>query len=257
MFMLSTVKHRFCELYCSSRGTGFAVEIEGWGAQMRVLTFPKNRMKQAEKFKKAEAKQIFLSLSMVSLIMGALLLNDSLAGRNRPMYIVSENSSSHLQQLNRAIASAQPMDPFRDLEWEKQIANKLSPNPAADDRTPASVSRRISSMDELRYGSLAGNYRLVDQAQTEAKAGIREIEYVDPVDVMSKPVFLEPEAFLNKYGQLLSVSFDTYKASVQKDSTKEYELIKDQKVVGVAQFQMDTDGKFLGLKVRTSELQTQ
>lgn|GEM_PF-2542462 len=233
---------------------------------MRVLTFPKSRMKKVEKMKKAEAKQVILSLSMVTMIMGALLLNDSLTSSNRPLYIVSENSSSRIQQLNRAIASAHPMDPFRDLEWEKQLAQKLAIKPGADDRTPASVSRRVSSVDELRYGSLAGNYRMVDTAQTEAQPGIREIEYVDPVDVMAKPVFLEPETFLNKYGSLLSVSFDTFhpiaadkkdKASVQENSTKEYELIKDQKIVGVAKFQMDSDGKFLGLKVRTAGLQTE
>lgn len=226
---------------------------------MRVLSFPKNRMKQAEQMKKAEAKQVVLALSMVSLIMGAILLNDSYTGHNRPVYLVSENSSSRIQQLNRAIASAEPMNPFRDLEWEKQLAKKLAVKPGAEDRTPASVSRRVSSVDELRYGPLAGNYRMVDAVQTEAQAGIREIEYVDPVDVMAKPVFLEPETFLSKYGSLLSVHFDTYhyKASVQESSTKEYELIKDQKIVGVAQFQMDSDGKFLGLKVRTAALQTQ
>lgn len=231
---------------------------------MRVLSFPNHRMKKGEKIRRAEAKQVVLSLSLVSLIMGAILMNDSIAGHNRPTYIVSDNSDAgRIDQLNRAIASAHPMDPFRDLEWEKQLAKKLGDN--SEERKPASVSRRISSVDELRYGPLAGNYRLVasttadEKSKTEAQPGIKEIEYVDPVDVATKPVFMEPEAFLNKYGSLLSISFDTFHpTSVQaQNSVKEFELLKDKKVVGVAQFQMDSDGKFLGLKVRTADLQTQ
>jgi hypothetical protein len=221
--------------------------------------------KNSGKSRKTEIRQIMLSLSIVSLIMAAVLVNDSVTGRNRPVYIVSDNSSSgRIEQLNRAIASAHPMDPFHDLEWERQLAKKLG---SADERKPASVSRRISSVDELRYGPLAGNYRFVAsttedeakaKAKTEAQPGIKEIEFVDPVDVAAKPVFLEPETFLTKYGSLLSVSFDSYhKTSVQTASSQqEYELLKDEKVVGVAQFQMDSDGKFLGLKVRTAALQS-
>jgi hypothetical protein len=224
------------------------------GVVMRILDFPKNRSQRAEKAKRAEARQAVLSLSIISLIMGAVLLNDALVARQRPTYLVSDNMSpTRLQQLNRAIASAQPMNPFRDLEWEKRMAEKLAARSPQDARTPASVSRHISALDDLRYGFLAGNYRLVDE-QGEKHAGINEIEYVDPVDVTSKPVFIEPEIFLQKYGALLAVDFDKYKPTVQENSTKEYELMKDEKVVGRARFQLDGDGKFLRLKVRTASL---
>lgn len=215
-----------------------------------VIHFPESKMKKAKKLQKAETKNSVLALSIVSLIMGALLFNESISRTVRPVYLISDNASQ-LDKLNRAIASAQPLNPFRDIEWEKSMAERLGQQPNLDERNPASVGKSASQVDQLRFGVLAGKYHMADQTGV-ATEKIRDIEYVDSVDANDRPVFLEPDKFLVNYRSLLSVNFESFdKANPSQTNVREYRLMNGQKkVVGTAAFTMDDDGRFISLKVR-------
>lgn len=220
-----------------------------------VISFPEKKMKLARNKQNAGAKQAVASLSLVSLLLGALLLNDSLVRSQGPQYLVSDNtSSSDIQKLNRAIASAQPMNPFRDLEWEKKMAQRLGQN-SIEDRSPASIGKSATTLDQLRFGPLAGKYHVIDQA-TEDSIRIQEISYVDSDEINDRPVYLNPDQFLQEYGNLLAVEFTLFdKANPNQSQVREYRLLSEAKqVVGTAAFVMDDDGRFLSLKVRSASV---
>jgi hypothetical protein len=221
-----------------------------------VISFPENKSKAARKIQNQGTTHAVLSLSLVSLMMGALLLNDSVSRSGRAKYLLSDNTTaSEIQNLNRAIASAHPMNPFRDLEWEKKLAQRLGQEDSLVARTPAAVGKSATGLEKLRFGTLAGKYRVVDQAQG-SQAKVQEISYSDSDDTNDRPVFLKPEQFLQEYGSLLSVDFQHFdKASkTLPGSVQEYELLNDsKKVVGTAAFTMNDEGRFLSLKIRSAE----
>jgi hypothetical protein len=224
-----------------------------------IISFPENRMKKVRKSDRIGARQAVLSLSVVSILMGALLINDSIGRSSRPIYIISDNiqSPDQIEKLNRAIASAQPMNPFRDLSWERNLAKRLGQEAELTERAPASVSRKISSIDQLRFGALAGKYHVVNQPASGVSSKIQEIEYIDSNEVTDRPVYLNPDQFLKEYGSLLAIDFLLFDRANNPAQTqvREYRLLNGEKrVVGTAAFTMDDEGRFLALKVRSAAL---
>lgn len=220
-----------------------------------VISFPENKTKKVRRLEKQEAQKAVLSFSLVSLMMGALLLNDSIGRSGAARYVVSDNTSaSDIQSLNRAIASAHPMNPFRDLAWEKKLAARLNEESLAE-RTPAAVGKAANSLEQLRFGTLAGKYRVVDQ-EKDKQTKVQEISYSDSDDSNDRPVFLKPEEFLKEYGALLAVDFTTFDRPHQPadSQVREYRLLNQgKKVVGTAAFTMNDEGRFLSLKIRSAD----
>lgn len=224
-----------------------------------VITFPEKRMRPAKKQQKARTYQAVLSLSLVSLMMGALIINDSVnRSQSQQILVTDTTNASDLQNLNRAIASAHPMNPFRDLEWEKKMAKRLGQS-NLEDRTPASVGRNVTSVDQLRFGALAGKYRLLDRSAAGGSK-VQEISYVESSEVNDRPVFLDPQQFLKDYGSLLSVDFALFDRAnnPRQEQIREYRLMNSNKqVVGTAAFIMDDEGRFISLKVRSASENSQ
>ena len=220
-----------------------------------VISFPDNKSSKAKKLQRQGAQQAVLSFSLVSLMMGALLLNDSISRSGAAKYVVSDNtSSSDIQNLNRAIASAHPMNPFRDLEWEKKLADRLSQD-SLESRTPASIGKTVNTLEQLRFGALAGKYRVMDQVKGD-KAKVQEISYVESDDTNDRPVFLKPDEFLRDYGSLMAVEFSLFDRGNNPAQTqvREYRLLDNsKKVVGTAAFTMNDEGRFLSLKIRSAD----
>jgi hypothetical protein len=208
-----------------------------------VISFPENKMTRVKRLNRLEARNALLTLSAASFFMAALFVNDSLSRQPGPMYIISENSGSNIATLNRAIASAQPMNMFRDLEWEKKMAEKLGKAL----REPAAYGKTATATDQLRFGALAGKYFFSQKDDLK----LSEIRYVDSRDVGDRPVFMDPDTFLKAYGGLLAVSFDNYsKVDASATNVLDYRLLgADKQVVGTASFTLDEEGRFLSLRV--------
>ena len=215
----------------------------------KLLQFPKEKSKRAWALKKAEGQRLFLSMSLFSLILVAVFANEQMVRTERPIYLVSGNTQGpdRLDALNRAIASAQPVNVFRDLEWEHQLAKKLG-REIEDGRQPASISQKITLMDDLRYGPLAGKYRIIASEQ----AGVAEIEYVDSSEITDKPVQIgDAASFLSKYRSLMGGGFETAALSYQGQGREEYQLLgADQNPVGRASVEFDGEGNLLKLSIQ-------
>jgi hypothetical protein len=212
-----------------------------------VISFPENKMTRVRRLNRLESRNALLTLSGASFLLMALFVNDSLSRQPGPMYIISENSGSNIATLNRAIASAQPMNMFRDLEWEKKMADKLGKAL----REPAAYGKTATATDQLRFGALAGKYFFSQQDDLK----LSEIRYVDSRDVGDRPVFMDPDTFLKAYGGLLAVNFDNYaKVDASTANVQDYRLLgANKQVVGTASFTLDEEGRFLSLRVSSAQ----
>ncbi len=212
----------------------------------RVLPFPKEKSKRVRDRKRIEGQRLILILSLCSFILVAVFTNEQLMKNNRPIYLIADNSSHGLEQVNRAIASAQPMNMFRDVEWEHELAKRLADKA---DRQPASISTKPTLLDHLRYGELAGKYHILSSGDSSQVA---EVEYIDSTEISDRPVRIKDrEGFLLKYGKLLPIEFTKTALVETKDLVETWSLISGQgKTVGKAKLRFDESGQFLGLKVQ-------
>lgn len=217
----------------------------------KVLQFPQSRSKRARALMKSDAQRLFLSMSLFSLILVAVFSNEQMTAGQRPIYIISDNAHNpeQIDKLNRAIASAQPIQAFRDVEWEHSLAERLG---KSADRAPASISQQVTQLDELKYGPLAGKYLIRTLASQDQKVadGVQEISYVDSDEVTAKPIRLhDSKAFLMKYRGLMAVHYTNAELAYQSDGQEVWQLTdRQQQLVGRAKISYDSSGNFLGMK---------
>ncbi|MCE3009351.1 MAG: hypothetical protein ACK5P6_12145 [Pseudobdellovibrionaceae bacterium] len=201
---------------------------------------------------KPEAQKVFLGIALIALVVSAVMTQEQKLNESRPFYMVSD-SPDRLKDLNRAIASAQPMNLIEDVEWEHRLAQKLGKENSLEARNPASQSRGLSSADQLRYGTLAGKYSIVHKLDEQTKdQKIFQIEYVTSSELNDRPVFLEPSEFLSDFKAHFAISFASFKLESEKAGQLVFQLQdQNQKSVGQAIFDTNDEGRFL--KMRLSE----
>lgn len=219
----------------------------------KVISFPKEKAKKVTALKRLEGQRLFLTMSLFSLVLVAVFTNEKMMQAERPVYVVTNfQGPNRLDELNRAIASAQPVNVFRDVEWEHRLAERLGQSEV--DRQPASVSEKITLLDEMRYGPLAGKYRIRSVAST-GDSNVAEIEYIDSNEITDKPIQIkDAKAFLLKYRSLMKVKFEKVELAKKADGQEEWRLFQDQKPVGQARFKLDGKGQLLGLFIESNEV---
>ncbi len=225
----------------------------------KVLQFPKARSKRALALQKLEAQRFFLGMSLFSLTLVAVFANEQIMKVERPVYVVSNQYNPTLNeqsasQFDRAIASVQPVHVFRDLEWEHQLAKRLGSKTIDSGRSPASVGGRVTLMDDLKYGPLAGKYSIrsiasAGSADTESR--VNEIEYVQSDEVTDRPVRLtDTRSFLMRYKSLMKVQYANAELAYQTEKEEVWQLFDgSQNMVGRAHVSLDGRGQLLGMKV--------
>ena len=222
----------------------------------KVIQFPKEKSKRVWALKKLEGQRLFLTMSLFSLMLVAIFANEQMMRNERPVYVVTNTEGpGRLDALNRAIASAQPINVFRDLEWEHQLAKRLGKD-SDDSRKPASVSEKLTLMDDLRYGPLAGKYR-IRSIDSVGAPRVAEIEYVDSSEITDQPIHLQDtESFLMKYRELINVEYSRAGLAYQTEGQETWQLFdQEQKLVGRAHVKMDSQGHFLGLQFERQDAQ--
>lgn len=214
----------------------------------QVLQFPKEKSKRVLKLKRVDGQRAFLTLSLFSFILVAVLSNEQVMKNQRPVYLISDNSPRSIDKVNRAIASAQPMNLFRDVEWEHDLARRLAEK---DGRAPASASKSVTLMDHFRFGALAGKYRIITTGSDAGSAKIGEVEYIDSLEIADRPVQIRDHGkFLMQYRSLLPVEFSSLELASKSEGAETWSLISDSgREVGRAALRFDENGNLLGLKV--------
>ncbi len=209
----------------------------------KLISFPSKTSNKVTALQRREARRLALALSLLSVAVMAITLNERLRSDQRPQYVLA---GEKLSQLNRAIASAQPFNLIEDVQTEHDWAKKMSDY----ERRPAAIGQRPSKEDQFRYGQLAGKYRIEGKSDH-----ISEVEYVDSSDITDRPVMVrDSQGFLLENKELFAVHFE--KAEVDSKSTRDetFKLFNNTgQVVGRAAFQYDSAGHLLSLKVQDSQ----
>ena len=104
----------------------------------QVKMFPKEKSHKLEALYRAQNKRVAAGLSVFSLIFVMMLIVESGYRRERPQYV----TMTEIQKLNRAVASAEPMEIVEDVIKEHDIANRLSK------KAPAVLGQRGTSLDK-------------------------------------------------------------------------------------------------------------
>ncbi|MCB0414632.1 MAG: hypothetical protein KDD50_09875 [Bdellovibrionales bacterium] len=196
----------------------------------KIEAMKRFRMLNQEKI--LEQKKALLTGALASILFIMSFINSSLLD-NRDM-------GKNPQFGARGVASINQ----RDLEWEHQLAAKLSVN----ERGIASIGYQPTLLEKLQFETLEGKYFLSFE-----NGKIRHIEY--SAHAQRNPNYVNNrELFLQKNRNLISQDFD----QVEKKETKiedqfiveNYTLMKDEKIVSSAQFKLDKHGRFLGLSIQ-------
>ena len=213
----------------------------------KVIKFPESKSKKAQELRKAEGRRVFLTLSMLSLVLVAVVLNDQVLTSYRPVYVISDNGRTG--RADRAIASDDDRQSitYRDLLWEKELAQRLA---AADGRQPAAVPQAISMLDQLRFGDLAGRYAFDVRPNSAGQSVVIGFIYKDPLSAGGEPINISDSGgFLMKYHQLFGGGYQSVFEKQSSTTSKMFNLLdaKNQ-VVGEADFSFDSQGRLLQLQ---------
>jgi hypothetical protein len=205
----------------------------------KVLPFPKDKSKKMTALQRYEAKRLFLSFSLFSVIAVVIGVGQKM-NTGRPIYIVA---GERTPQMNRAIASTEQMETVENIKWGYTVVNKLN----EEERNPAAIGSSPNPVDQLRFGELAGKYRVVESLNR-----VHEIEYVDSTDVTDRPVQIrDRDAFLRQNKSVFHVSFDSTMIESKSAQDEVYKLFNQKGgPVGKAAFHFDENGRFLSLKVQ-------
>jgi len=199
----------------------------------------------SNKSQKREAKRLALIVAVMSVAVLSLTLNEKLHSDSRPQYVLA-GSADKMNQLNRAIASAQPLNIIEDVQAEHDWVKKINEY----DRRPSSIGERPSSADQFRYGQLAGKYRVSEKGNQ-----VSEIEYIDSSDVSDRPIMVQSSHdFLIDNKEIFSVKFSKAEVDTKNPKDEVFRLFNESgQVVGRAAFQFDDSGHLISLKVQEQQ----
>jgi len=207
----------------------------------KILSFPKEKTKRISALQKIEAKRFFYALSAFSVIAMAVVIAEKLNSLNRPQYILAANYDQN--KMNRAIASQENIEVVENIRWGHDLVGKINDS----SRIPAAIGSQPDQLDQLRYGELAGKYRLVGTRDQK----IMEIEYVESDHSSEVPVHVRNRSgFLIEHKSLLAVSFDQVEVESKTAQSEVYRLLNQEgQSVGKASYHFDEGGRMLSIKV--------
>jgi hypothetical protein len=150
---------------------------------------------------KTDQKNTLKLIIFISFLLLLVLVSQEMNFRYSQSSLVSENWES-LSDSKRVLAHAYS---DRGLNWEYEMTKIIYHNEKDQKKRQAasfdpffrgSVHRDLSS---LTLGELAGNYRIVTQPQRGGRVFIKELEFVDSMESVSKPLLLaDSVTFLNQ-----------------------------------------------------------
>ena len=200
--------------------------------EAKILPFPAQR-KTSERIQQIanQRRKVVLSGALVSILLIAVFTHDYLQRRT-----LSIQDGRQLASIGRT------EEPYRDVEWEKKIAEKIA------DEKDFVYGDKATDLEQLRFGVLEGKYALRLNGDR-----LEDIEFVS--SSREVPKFInDRHSFLMDHKDLFSLNYTHVKLLQSKlgDSTQEelYSLFDDHNVqVGKVAFHFDDEGRMLRLIV--------
>jgi hypothetical protein len=209
----------------------------------KVIEFPAKNSRKIVREENRRTQRAAMSLSVLSIIFAVVFANEAILKKTRNETIIAGGDNNFI---GRNVASAGPIDPMRDIEWEHSLAERLAKK---DLRNPASVlSETPTKMDALKFGYFEGKYSL-----SEKNGKLLGVEFQETVSGDGPKYISDRLDFIKENEDLIGLSFSQVErapASEQDPFSEIYWLKNDKhKVQGSVKFTMDSEKRLLSLKV--------
>lgn len=199
----------------------------------KVIEFPKEHSVKKRLQDKAQEQKAVLVLSIASVLLMTVFLNQWLV--NGPDRSLSGSG-------NRQVASFEPGVFAKDIKWEHDLAKKISNDKA---NLLANLAEKPTLRDELIFAFLEGKYGMkLNQGRIE------KLEFIDaqageqPMAIDDKP------AFLRQYAEAFGMNYSEASLTSTTDATQVFNLIdSDKTIVGTATFELDHQGRVQAIKI--------
>lgn len=199
----------------------------------KVIEFPKSKSVRKRIQDKAQEQKSVLMVSLASVFLMAIFLNQ---------WVVGGNNQELATQGNRGIASFQPTKIAQEVKWEHELAKRLSSDPSAK---ALALAEKPTLRDEMVFGFLEGKYGM-----KVLQGRIHSLEFID-AQAGEQPMNISNKGqFLTEYATAFGVP---YREVSLKNTTEEEQVFSligaDKTIVGEAHFALDDAGRVLAVTI--------
>lgn len=198
-----------------------------------VIQFPEEQSLRKRIMERARDQKAVLGLSIASVLMVTVFLNEWLVVRNN---VVAENQAS------RSVASLDQAAIANDIKWEHGIAGNLAKE---EIKNSSSLAEKPTVRDELIFGYLQGKYGMrLSNGKVESLEFLNSNAGDQPIFIENRQLFLKnfKAAFAHNFTQVAHVS--------TKDGVEIYTLVDDSNtIVGRVELSLDSESRMTQLRI--------
>ena len=199
----------------------------------KVIEFPKEKSSRVLMRNKIREKKATVGLSIASVVLCAVFLNQ---------WMMNQNSGVLGVAGNRGVASFDAASLQKDIRWEHNLAKKISQD---SELNPAAIAHSPTLRDDLVFGYLEGRYGMKTLGGQITSLEFLSIQAGDTPSAITDKV-----SFLKKYSEAIGLAYSDVSPAVDKAEGQEvYNLIDSSKrIIGTAHFHLDGDGRVKVIK---------
>ncbi len=197
-----------------------------------VIEFPKRQSLRKRLQDKVQDQKAVLSLSIASVLVMSIFLNQWLVGN--PAQMINAKGSRQIASFDGGFV--------QDIKWEHDLAKELSQK---DLQESAKLAERPTLRDELVFGYLQGHYGMkLLQGHIESLKFIDAEAGEQPMDIPQK------SEFLLSYRDAFGLDYRQVSAAEKSAAEEVFTLIgSDKTILGSAHFSLNSQGRVLAVKI--------
>ncbi|RYZ70059.1 MAG: hypothetical protein EOP09_06665 [Proteobacteria bacterium] len=208
-------------------------KVDG-SSDAKVLEFPKAQSIRKRLMDRSQDQKAVLGLSIVSVLVMTVFLNEWI--------VKSQNGIDAGVNNNRGIASFEDLSSVESIQWEHELAQKLSQE---KDVAKSLLAAKPTLKDELVFGFLEGKYRT-----RVANNRIQGFEFTT-ASAEGPLVIKEKGEFLKIFKSVFSVPYAKVQLDRREGKQEFYKLLSaSNQSLGQALFSLDDEGRVLSLSIQ-------
>lgn len=190
-----------------------------------MIEFPKAQSIRKRMQDKAQEQKAVLILSIASVLITTVFINQWLAGSNS---LSSVSGSRNVASIDSSFV--------KDVKWEHDLAKRF----ALDrESVTANIAETPTLRDELVFGFLEGKYGM-----KLSQGRIKSLEFIDAQAGEQPMAIANKEEFLTKYSEAFGLNFSEASLAKKINGEQVYTLIDSRKlIIGQAHFVTDDKGR--------------
>lgn len=199
-----------------------------------VIEFPKKNSLRKRLQDRAQDQKAVLSLSIASVLVVSLFLNQWLVGSGNSSQVTLNQSSRGIASFNDNFA--------QDVKWEHDFAKELSQKEFLGS---AKLAEKPTMRDELVFGYLQGKYGM-----KLSKGHIESLDFIDAQSGEQPIVIDKKDNFLLNFRDAFGLDFRQVSVTGRTATEETYSLVDSAKtIIGSARFALDDQGRVTSVKI--------